>query len=136
MLAKIGKKYQLTIPKAVWSSLNIGRGDTLYGTFIDGALVLGLTRPEDSETESLTITVRDRYQITLPAKTFRALGVREGHVVELELQEDFQFAIYPEVIFSRHAPRLRSLPVVNPDAFRPTALAELSERPKKRKPRT
>ena len=50
MFAKVANKYQLTIPKRLRASLTIAPGDTLHGSFSDGALRLS-SRPREGHDE-------------------------------------------------------------------------------------
>ena len=111
--------------------LEIEAGDRLYGTFTDNAFILRLSEPSDNS-KSVTITVRDRYQITLPTKAFRMMGVREGDLVEIQ-QKDGALAIYPKISISAQ-PRRVTAPVPTASiAFEPPGLREAGKRRRGRK---
>lgn len=94
IIAKINEKYQITIPRNLRDLLGMEIGDTLYCTHRDGVVDLSPKIPDVDESP-LHVTIRERFQITLPIKKLHIRIFFSDPIVRIEQRGDSGLCIWP-----------------------------------------
>jgi len=96
IVANINSRYQITIPKKLRAVFHLAVGDVLHCRSSEGTLILSPKIGGD-EDESIAITVRDRFQITLPVKKLRARSSFTDPIVRIEQHGNEWLTILPNI---------------------------------------
>ena len=83
MLVKVGKKYQVRIPMAIRDELALTRDTKLVARQNGDSLELSLN--EEPTREECSVTIRDRFQFTLPSEFRRTVGITENDMLALQV---------------------------------------------------
>ncbi len=86
-IARMRDRYQVTIPGQVRKRLNLSVGDTLFCYYAEGILSMRTAVMQDATDAAIRVAIRDRYQVTLPIKKFRARRAFSDSAVEIAIQD-------------------------------------------------
>lgn len=95
VIVKIAKKNQVTVPLSLRAEMHFAPGDVLYGHLDDTRLVL-TSKIAAGEQVDYEIQLRDRFQLTLPAK-LRQAWVAAPHVLEATV-EGGSLVLAPKIV--------------------------------------
>ena len=126
---RLNSKFQMTIPKRIRESLNLSVGDRLYCRHSEGVLTLG-TESVSGDDKRPAVTVRDRFQVTLPVKKLRIRTLFDTPIVKLEEQGRRNVTVRPIPLVQLSGENFR--PQIRPKLPIQSGLAEAGK-PRRRK---
>jgi AbrB family looped-hinge helix DNA binding protein len=124
---QLNSKFQITIPKRIRESSNLSVGDKLYCRHSEGLLTLSAQSILGDE-KLPSVTVRDRFQVTLPVKKLRIRTLFITPIVMIEEQGGRNFTVRPIPLDQLSSDNFR--PTIRP---KPTIQSGLTEAGKPRR---
>ena len=117
IITKMSGKYQITVPVPIREVLGLSVGDRLYCMNDQGLILVSLENPRSHE-QSIPITIRDRFQLTLPVKKLRVRSFFPDPAVLIERNDKNVFSV-------------RSLPPIDQTVIRDPRTTERGPRTEK-----